>query len=480
MTNIKETSPVGPSPQPMKQQEKKRNVLYWTLSLLLPLVILLLPEYAGMTVTVKRFLALTVWAVTAMATDILPSALIAILLPIFYIVANVAKPQAALAPWTTSVVWITVGGMLIANVLMTSGIAKRIAYLTIIKSGGTFNGALIGLTITGIAINPFVPSIMGKLAIIVPIAMGICQVFKMEPQSRGASAVMLAAFLGVATTRIGFFTGDGGIPMMVNIVSKITSSPVSWTEYAYHNLFIALSLTLVGLIIVIWALKPETELEAKEVIAQKYKEMGPLTLPEKKVGVLLLVTIIALLTDSIHKIDPGWIFVILGGVCFLPGVNLMDDTQLGKLNYKMIFFVAGCMSIGIVATASGSGKWLANVLFPYLAGSSAMYTMIAAWIFGVAINFLLTPLAAMASFTAPIAEVCVKAGFNPLPIVYSYLFGLDQYILPYEFAGLLFVYSYGYISMKALVKVVAIRMAVSGVVMIVVAYPYWKLIGLIK
>ena len=62
----------------------------------------------------------------------------------------------------------------------------------------------------------------------------------------------------------------------------------------------------------------------------------------------------------------------------------------------------------------------------------------------------------------------------------SYLFGLDQYILPYEFAGLLFVYSYGYISMKALVKVVAIRMAVSGVVMIVVAYPYWKLIGLIK
>ena len=170
----------------------------------------------------------------------------------------------------------------------------------------------------------------------------------------------------------------------------------------------------------------------------------------------------------------------MGGVCFLPGVNLMDDTQLGKLNYKMIFFVAGCMSIGIVATASGSGKWLANVLFPYLAGSSAMYTMIAAWIFGVAINFLLTPLAAMASFTAPIAEVCVKAGFNPLPIVYSYLFGLDQYILPYEFAGLLFVYSYGYISMKALVKVVAIRMAVSGVVMIVVAYPYWKLIGLIK
>jgi di/tricarboxylate transporter len=479
MTNTKVSSPAHSSFQAVTPEEKKHNLWPWLISLLLPLCILLLPETAGLTVTVKRFLAITVWAVTAMATDVLPSALVAMLLPVFYIVANVAKPQAAFAPWTTSVVWITVGGMLIASVLMTSGIAKRIAYLTIIRSGGTFTGALIGLTITGIIINPFVPSIMGKLAIIVPIAMGICQVFKMEPQSRGASAVMMAAFLGVATTRIGFFTGDGGIPMMINIVSKITAVSVSWTQYAYHNLFIAFMVTVLGLVIVIFALKPETEVEAKEVIWQKYKEMGPMTLPEKKVALLLTVTIIALLTDSIHKIDPGWIFVILGGVCFLPGVNLMDDAQLGKLNYKMIFFVAGCMSIGIVATASGAGKWLGTILFPYLAGS-ALYTTIAAWFFGVALNFLLTPLAAMASFTAPIAEVCIKSGLNPLPTVYSFLFGLDQYILPYEFAGLLFVYSYGYISLKALIKVVAIRMAVSGVAMIVIAYPYWKFIGLLK
>ncbi len=459
--------------------KQTKSTMMWALSLALPLCIMLIPESASLTVPVKRFLALTTWAVVAMATDILPSAVVAIVLPVFYIVANVAKPAAAFAPWTTSVIWITVGGMMIANILMTSGLAKRIAYLTIIKSGGTFTGALVGLTITGVIINPFVPSIMGKLAIIIPIAMGICEVFKMAPQSRGASAVMLAAFLGVATTRIGFYTGDGGIPMMVNIVSRINSAHVSWTDYAFQNLPIALTLTLLGLIIVVFALKPDTQPEGKEVILRQYKEMGPATIQEKKVAVILVVTIIALLTDSIHKIDPGWIFVILGGVCFLPGVNLLDEAQLGKINYKMIFFVAGCMAIGVVATSSGAGKWLATVMFPYLTGS-ALYTTVAAWVFGVALNFLLTPLAAMASFTGPITEVCIKSGINPLPIVYSFLYGLDQYLLPYEFAGLLFVYSYGYISMKSMVKVVGIRMIVSGVAMAAVAYPYWKLIGLLK
>ncbi len=476
MANSKANSPTNPVPQVTQQ---KKNLVMWTISLALPLCIMLFPESASFTAPVKRFLALTVWAIIAMATDILPSAVVAILLPVLYIVTNVAKPAAAFAPWTTSVIWITVGGMMIANILMTSGLAKRIAYLTIIKSGGSFTGALVGLTITGIVINPFVPSIMGKLAIIIPIAMGICQVFKMEPQSRGASAVMLAAFLGVATTRIGFFTGDGGIPMMINIVSRINSVQVSWTDYAYHNLPIALMLTLLGLLIVVFALKPESPPEGKEVIIRQYKEMGPATIQEKKVAILLVITIISLLTDSIHKIDPGWIFVILGGVCFLPGVNLLDEAQLGKINYKMIFFVAGCMAIGIVATSSGAGKWLATQMFPYLTGS-AMYTTIAAWVLGVALNFLLTPLAAMASFTGPLAEICIKAGINPLPVVYSYLYGLDQYLLPYEFAGLLFVYSYGYISMKSLVKVVGLRMVLSGLVMAAVAYPYWKIIGLLK
>jgi di/tricarboxylate transporter len=260
----------------------------------------------------------------------------------------------------------------------------------------------------------------------------------------------------------------------MGIVTNITQAPVSWSQYAVHNLPFSLLFSAVSIAIVIIALKPEKELENKEVIVKKYNELGIMTSNEKKVVVLLILTIIALITDSIHQIDAAWIFMIIGAVCFLPGIELMDDQQLGKLNYKILLFVAGCMSIGTVATACGAGRWIADILFPYLAGTP-LYTTVAAWFFGVALNFALTPMAALASFTAPITEVCIQAGINPLPVIYAFLQGLDQYLLPYEFAGLLFVYSYGYMSMKNMLKVIGPRLILSGIMIALVAYPYWNL-----
>jgi len=474
----KSVKPVSTSLAPKTTTNSPMLILKWIISILVPVIIFMMPESASFTPAVRGFVAITFWGIFCMATEIIPSTLAAIMLPVFYILFNVAKPAQAFAPWTSTVIWIAVGGIIIASILMTSGLATRIAFFTIIKSGGSFNGTLIGLAIAGIVINPFVPSVMGKLAIIVPIALGVCHALGLEAKSKGASAVMLAAFVGIAGTRIGFYTGDGGIPMMMNIVADITKSPVSWTGYAYHNLLPSLIFTAISIGIIIVALKPENTIEKKDVIIEKYKELGLMTSNEKKVAVLLGITILGLVTDSIHKIDPAWIFMVIALITFLPGIRLMNDEKLGKLNYKILFFISGCMAIGTVAGASGAGKWMADLLFPLLSGASPLQTTVTVWFFGVLLNFGLTPLAAMASFTGPIAEICVQAGINPLPVIYAFLHGLDQYLLPYEFAGLLFVYSYGYISMSSLLKVIGPKMILSGVFIAVIAYPYWKFIGL--
>lgn len=457
---------------------KTMLILKWIISILVPVIIFMVPGSESYTPAIKGFLAITFWGVFCMATEIIPSTLAALMLPVFYILFNVATPAKAFAPWTSTVIWIAVGGIIIANILMTSGLAERIAYFTILKSGGSFAGILIGLAIAGIIINPFVPSVMGKLAIMVPIAIGVCQALGLAPKSKGASAVMLAAFIGIASTRIGFYTGDGGIPMMMNIVGGITKSSVSWTEYAYHNLLLSILFTAISIGIVIVALKPEKPMVKKDALIEKYNELGVMSSNEKKVAVLLGITILGLVTDSIHNINSAWIFMVIGMVTFLPGVNLMNEETLGKLNYKILFFISGCMAIGTVAGASGAGKWLADLLFPLLSGASPLQTTVTVWFFGVFLNFTLTPLAAMASFTGPLTEISIQAGLNPLPIIYAFLQGLDQYLLPYEFAGLLFVYSYWYISMKSLVKVIGPKMILSGVFVALIAYPYWKFIGL--
>src|SRR5690625_855626 len=115
--------------------EKSKNlvILKWIISIAIPLAIFLVPTTESFTPEIRGFLAITVWGIFCMATEIIPSTLAAMMLPILYILFKVAEPAQAFGPWTTSVIWIAFGGIIIANILMTSGLAKRIAYFTILK-----------------------------------------------------------------------------------------------------------------------------------------------------------------------------------------------------------------------------------------------------------------------------------------------------------------------------------------------------------
>ena len=461
---------------------KNKNIiliLKWAISILVPVIILMIPETGTFTPTIKVFLAVTFWGVFCMATEIIPITFVAIMLPVFYILTNIATPAQAFGPWTTNVIWVVFGGIILAHVLMTSGLSTRIAYFTIIKSGGSFTGILIGIALAGVIINPFVPSLMAKVAMISPIAVAVCIALNLEKKTKAASAVMLAAFLGLISSRLGFLTGEAGIPMSMNLVADVTGYTVSWAEYAYHNLLLSLIFTMICITIVIVVLRPEKVIEGKEGIVEKYKELGPIKPAEKKVIGLLIMATVVLLTDSIHGISPAWIFMVIGLITFLPGINLMNDEQLGKLNFKILFLVAGCMAIGSVANISGTAKWMADILAPLMAGTSPLQTIIMSWLFGALSIFVLTPLPALGSLPGPLAEIALQLDMNPLPIVYAFIYGTDQYILPYIFPGLLFIYSFGYISMKSLMMVFIPRLIASGLFIILVAYPYWRLIGLL-
>ncbi|MCF8023035.1 MAG: anion permease [Clostridiales bacterium] len=450
----------------------------WIITLGIPLLLLLLPNFGGMSHDVKIFFAITLWGVLSWIFELLPNSLVGLLLPALYVASGVATTGAAFKPWSTSIPWIVIGGLIFGMVLNTSGFAKRIAYWVLLKTGGSFKGLLFGIMFAGMIIAPFIPTVMGKMAIFTPIAIGICKALDIKPKSKAASAIMLGTFLGVASPCFSYLTGGGHIVMPMNLIESVTKESITWSQYAFHNFFIFLLWSIISILIVIVTLRPEKKIQAKETVVQKYNELGRVSAQEKKIASILIVTILLLSTDFIHGISAQWIFLILGGICFLPGINLMDNEKLGKLNFPILFFITGAMAIGTAGMSSGAGEYLSNLLLPYLAGSP-LYTMLATWFFGVFMNFVLTPLATVASFTVPITEMAVNTGINPLPVIYSFMQGLDQYIFPYEFAVLLFVYSFGYLSFKHMVKVLIPRMILNAVFIAVIAYPFWKLIGLI-
>ena len=67
-------------------------------------------------------------------------------------------------------------------------------------------------------------------------------------------------------------------------------------------------------------------------------------------------------------------------------------------------------------------------------------------------------------------------GLDPRLLYYSFQYGLDNLLFPYEYALYLYFFSSGYINFKEMLLVMAIRIVLAGAFVAFVAVPYWRLV----
>ena len=91
----------------------------------------------------------------------------------------------------------------------------------------------------------------------------------------------------------------------------------------------------------------------------------------------------------------------------------------------------------------------------------------------------MTPLAAMATFSIPIAQIAMALGENAKPFLYVFLNGLDQVFLPYEFVNYLLMFSFGVVTTKQFLSFFSLKMVLNIAYILIIVLPYWKIIGLL-
>lgn len=454
------------------------TVIKWALVVLIPLAVYFGTSTGGMPPKQILFFTATSAALVLWALGLLSDSFVAITLPVAYIVLQVGKPNQILGAWTSSVGWVVVGGLVFANMMMRTGLAKRLSVWALYVTRGSFTRLLWGIALAGFLIAPAIPSVMGKAALISVICIGICEALNLERQSKAASAVILAGFIGIATSKVGFLTGAADITMYMGLVGQVLGKQISWGEYFLHNFPLSVIYAILSMITLLLVLRPKMQQDSSEYVLKTRAGLGPMNTGEKRTAVLILVLIALLLTDRWHGLDAGWIIILLSFVAFLPAVGLMDDAKLQKIPMASVFFVVGCMSIGSAAKATGADKALVDAIGPMLQGQTGMMSMIFGYLAGTAVNFLLTPLAAFSAMTVPLTQLALETGMNPYPVMYGFSYGLEQYLFPYEYAVLLFFYATGWVSLKHIMLVFFVRFLAAFALLICVAYPYWKMLGL--
>ena len=122
--------------------DSRKSIIYWAVTIALPCLILLLPVNETITTDLKVFLAVTFTAILCFVFGQVNGTVVSILLPIAYVLLLKAPLEVVYRPWSMSILWMLIGGFLLANLMEKAGLLRRIAYKCILLTGASYKGII--------------------------------------------------------------------------------------------------------------------------------------------------------------------------------------------------------------------------------------------------------------------------------------------------------------------------------------------------
>lgn len=460
--------------------------LKWLLSLLIPAGAYFAVQTAvqadpSLNPHLPMFFAITLWAITVWATDILPAVPSAAAMTFLYLLCNVAPAPVIFGAWGAFLPWICFGALILSEALEQTGLTRRLALQLMHLVGATFTRIVVSLMTVGMFMAFLLPDIMCRVIIFVAIAHDLVMALELDPKSRISSAIIMAGFCSATSPGYGFLTGTEMSLIAMDQIKSIITIP-TWGEYALANLPFIILYCCFSIFMCVKIIPGKEHIphedHLKEVVAERLRDMGPMTTQEWKLLILMICAITGLLTSKWHGLNGYFLYALIAICCYLPWIGLASFENVRKLNVGFLVFIVACLGMGSVAVHLGAAKWFASLVVPLIDGLSPIWLVLSSYLSAVAVNFMLTPLAAVSALSLPWAEIAQHVNMNPLPMLYSFLYGLDQYIFPYEYALYMYIFSTGYITPKHMFKGLGLRILFVAVILMLLQVPYWKLIGL--
>lgn len=450
----------------------------WFITVLMPVICFLIPESEFYTWTVKMFFVITIFSLCVIAFEFFSIAVMALLMPALWGIFQVAPMQVIMSPWLGNTMLACVGGFLLAGCLEESGLLKRISYWIMMKTAGSYMALLMGLYVTGIILTS--ATFGSGYIVMAALCYGLCKSLDIMGTKMSA-AIALACMLGTCSAKSFTYcvTVYAMITGMAGPVEGFDGFTVNFFQAIGHNWPMGVVCAVVLFVAGKWY-KQDREISGADFFKKQLADLGPIKAIEKKNIALLVVVVTFLLTNPFHKIDSTYGFMIFPWLMFMPFIKGATTASLKSINWEMIFFIAGCMSIGVVAGTLGFGTIIKEVCMPIFADSTNIFVIFGS-IFGIVflLNFLMTPMAIWALLTGPIIEVSVALNMDPRPFMYALVHCAEAIVFPYEYVPYLTVYAFGMMSMNDFIKLNVMRCIIYLIGFMLILVPYWYFIGVI-
>lgn len=428
------------------------------------------------------FVGVALAAVLLWIVNIVPDFLVALFMAMYWVLSGIAEPNAALSGFAEPVWFYMLFILALGTAITKSGILYRLSLIALRAFPKSYNGQLWGITISGLLLNPLIPSSTAKATLGVPIAKTISESMGFAHRSKGAAGLGLAAMVFYGFMAPFFLTGSYTNVMAYGLVpGQNQLSWFAWMGYALPPLL----LFVLGMKLCIKLFfKPDSPGKplSDQVLQEQFRILGKLTRDEKTTLAVTIGCIGLMMLQPLHGIDNVWI-MLLGFAALIVGGVLDNKTLKSGIDWPFLLFIGVAFSftqvaaqLGVVDVLTGS---LAEYMEPFMGSPYAFLLAV------IVISFLVTLVIrddpAVIVLVMSMLPLAAQIGIHPWVLVFVILLSTDPFFFPYQLPTYLTAYYSS--EEKAFThkqgKRVALCYAAVVVALVALCVPYWKFINLI-
>ncbi len=447
------------------------------------LILLFLPM-GSLPIAAHRMAAIMGLVVTLWLTEALPLAVTAILGPCLAVVLGVASGRQALAPFADPIIFLFIGGFMLAQAMFVHGLDRRIAYSALAMPGVGSSAFRIlfvyGAVCTALSMwisNTATTAMMFPIGLSIVAHMMRTSTSQPNEVRRFALAMMLIASFGPSIGGMGTPVGTPPNLIGIGMLEKIVGTRVSFFQWMAIGVPIVTILFLYLVTQFYWTSVRGLEVVAgsTEMVREELQRLGKKTAGQRNVLIAFGITILLWIAPGLFAIAgagdtafarayatsmPEGVAAMIGAtLLFLLPVDWRERRftlswdQAVKIDWGITLLYGGGLALGELTFSTGLAQAMGEGITGWLPSQSSLaltvlFTGAAIVVSEAASN------TASANMIIPIAiAVSQAAGVSPIEPVLGATLGASMgFMMPVSTAPNAIVYSSGYVPITQMMR----------------------------
>ena len=443
------------------------------LGLLLFFYTLFSPQPANMSeqawITAGVGMLMVVWWVT----QVLPVPVTSLLPIILFPLLGISSIQEAAAPYANPVIFLLLGGFIIATALQRWQLHKRLALMILHLVGSQPHAIVGGFMIVSALLSMWISNTATTIMML-PIALSLAQVM-LEGQSKEATnkftvCLMLGIAYAASIGGLGTLIGTPPNVMVVAFMSETYGINIGFTQWMSFGLpivFILVPLSWLLLTRLLFTFDLSHNAAAAGVIDSELKAIGPMTTPEKRTAIAFVFIAMAWVTRPLLQQIPGLaalndtiiavagaisLFLIPSGDKQQKNARLLDWRSAEGIPWGVLLLFGGGLSLAAMVSGSGLAVWLGTVL-SILTSFHVFILMLSIVAMVVFLTELTSNTATTATLLPILGSIATAAYIEPLLLIAPMALAAScAFMLPVATAPNAIVFGSGKVSIPQMAK----------------------------